>query len=285
MSIGYEVALSPLQILTLYNAVANNGKMVRPLFVKEIRKNGLPIQTFSPEVIVPSICSKATLENVRTLLEGVVERGTANGIANTMYYKIAGKTGTAMIAANNRGYAAGTKQVKYKGSFVGYFPVDHPKYSMMVVVYDPRKRYYGASVAAPVFREISDKIFASSQDVQNPPPVDTAGFSIPFANAGKEKDLEEVYTLLKIKVKSFSSPSDWAKPFVDKTAVTLLPQTIVNGTMPNVTGMGIKDALFLLEQMGLKVMVNGKGAVVRQSILPGSLIAKGSIVILDLASV
>ncbi len=285
MSIGYEVALSPLQILTLYNAVANNGKMIRPLFVKEIRKNGLPLQTFSPEIIVPSICSQATLEKVRKLLEGVVERGTGNGISNTMYYKIAGKTGTAMIAANNKGYAAGTKQVKYKGSFVGYFPVDHPKYSMMVVIHDPKKRYYGASVAAPVFREISDKIFANSQDVQNPPPVDTAGFSIPYANAGKEKDLEEVYSLLNIKVKSFNNPSDWAKPFVDKSAVTLLPQTVTNGTMPDVTGMGIKDALFLLEQMGLKVMVNGKGAVVKQSILPGSLIAKGSIVILDLASV
>lgn len=285
MSIGYEVVLSPFQILTLYNAVANNGKMVRPLFVKEIRKNGLPLQTFSPEVIIPSICSQVTLGKLKQLLEGVVERGTANGIANTMYYKIAGKTGTAMIAADNKGYGAHTKQVKYKGSFVGYFPVDHPKYSMMVVVFDPKKRYYGASVAAPVFREISDKIFASRQDVQNPPPVDTAGYSIPFANAGKANDLEEVYSLLNIKVKSFTSHSDWAKPFFDKTTVTLLPQTIIKGTMPNVTGMGIKDALFLLEQMGLKVMVNGKGAVVKQSVLPGSLIAKGSIVILDLASV
>jgi len=285
MSIGYEVALSPIQLLTLYNAVANNGKMLKPIFVKEIRKDGFPLQTFSPEVIIPSICSLATLEKARILLEGVVERGTANGISNTMYYKIAGKTGTAMIAANNKGYAAHTKEVKYKGSFVGYFPVDHPKYSMMVVVYDPKKRYYGASVAAPVFREISDKIFANSKDVQNPPPVDTAGFSIPYANAGKEKDLEEVYSLLNIKVKSFNNPSDWVKPFIDKSGVTLLPQTILNGTMPNVTGMGIKDALFLLEQMGLKVMVNGKGAVVRQSILPGTLIAKGNIVILDLASV
>jgi cell division protein FtsI (penicillin-binding protein 3) len=202
-----------------------------------------------------------------------------------MYYKIAGKTGTAMIAANNKGYGAHTKEVKYKGSFVGYFPVDHPKYSMMVVVYNPRKRYYGASVAAPVFREISDKIFANSEDVQNPPPIDTAGFSIPYANAGQEKDLEEVYSLLNIKVKSFNSTSDWAKPFVDKSTVTLLPQTVVKGTMPNVTGMGIKDALFLLEQMGLKVMVNGRGEVIRQSILPGSLIAKGTTVILDLANV
>ena len=258
--------------------------MVRPLFVKEIRKNGLTIQTFSPDVINPAIVSPLTVSKARQLLEGVVERGTANGIAGTQYYKIAGKTGTAMIAANNKGYSAGTKHVKYKGSFVGYFPTDHPKYSMMVVVYDPRKRYYGASVAAPVFREISDKIFANSQDVQNPPPVDTAGFSFPYASTGKQKDLAEICSLLDIPCNTPSTAYIWTRPQPGKLSVLLLPQILSKDKMPDVRGMGIKDALALLEQMGLKVMINGKGSVTRQSIQPGSSFQKGCTVILDLST-
>jgi cell division protein FtsI (penicillin-binding protein 3) len=286
MSIGYEVALTPLHIITLYNAVANSGKMVNPLFVKEIRKNGEVVKTFEPEIINPAICSAATIAKARILLEGVVDHGTASSLNDTRYYKIAGKTGTAMIAQNNKGYSAGTKQVRYKGSFVGYFPTDHPKYTCIVVIYNPKgKKYYGASVAAPVFREISDKIFASREDVKNPPPADTSDLVIPFAGKGYQKDLEEAYTLLNFPVKSINPASEWSAPSVDRSVVSLMPCEKGNGTMPNVTGMGIKDALFLLELRGLKVMINGKGFVTRQSIPPGSLIGKGNIVILDLSMI
>jgi cell division protein FtsI (penicillin-binding protein 3) len=284
MSIGYEVSLSPLQILTLYNSVANNGKMVRPLFVKEIRKNGVVIETFPTEVINPAICSPSTIAKARQLLEGVVERGTASAINKTLYYKIAGKTGTAMIAANNKGYSAGTKQVKYKGSFVGYFPADRPKYSMMVVIYNPRKRYYGASVAAPVFREIADKIFASRQDVQNPPPVDTVGFSFPYCFTGKKNDVEEVCSYLDIRTRSFNTAGEWVAPLPDRSVETLYPQAVSNLNMPDVRGMGIKDALAVLEKLGVRVMINGKGRVTGQSVQPGSTVSKGSIVILDMTS-
>ncbi|MGA3014704.1 MAG: penicillin-binding protein 2, partial [Bacteroidales bacterium] len=164
MAIGYEVAITPLQTLTLYNAVANNGVMVKPLFVKEIRRNGQVIQSYQPVIINPHISSQATIQKAHMLLEGVVERGTGTFLKNPLY-KVAGKTGTAQVAMNNKGYGQGTKNIKYKGSFVGYFPADHPRYSIIVVINNPSKgKYYGGAVAAPVFKEIADHIFAALHD-------------------------------------------------------------------------------------------------------------------------
>jgi len=285
MAIGYEVAITPLQLLTLYNAVANNGVMVKPLFVREIRKNGQVVQSFQPVVINPHICSAATIEKAHMLLEGVVERGTGTALKNP-HYRVAGKTGTAQVAMNNKGYGQGTKAIKYKGSFVGYFPADHPRYSIIVVINNPSKgKYYGAAVAAPVFKEIADRIFANLHDVNNPPPQDTSGHLIPSANAGVQKDLEDAYAWLNIKVKPLNPAAQWAIPVSNNSSVMLLPSNHYQGTMPDVTGMGVKDAVFLLEQMGLKVVLNGKGNVVRQSLSPGRMYLKGSIVLLDLAMV
>jgi cell division protein FtsI (penicillin-binding protein 3) len=283
MSIGYEVAITPLQTLTLYNAVANNGVMVKPLFVSEIRKNGQVVQSFEPVIINPHICSAATIEKAHMLLEGVVERGTGTSLKNP-HYKVAGKTGTAQVAMNNKGYGQGTKAVKYKGSFVGYFPADYPRYSIIVVINNPsRGKYYGGAVAAPVFKEIADRIFANLHDVNNPPPQDTTGHMIPSANAGVQRDLEDAYAWLNIKAKPLNPAAQWAIPVSSNSSVILLPSNHYQGTMPDVTGMGVKDAVFLLEQMGLKVVLNGKGNVVRQSLTPGRMYLKGSIVLLDLA--
>ncbi len=245
MSIGYEISLAPIHLITLYNAVANNGKMVKPLFVREIRRNGQIVERFSPVVINPQIVSPSTIQKARIMLEGVVEEGTGTNI-KTQHYKIAGKTGTAQIAAGNKGYRQGTKHVQYKGSFVGYFPADDPKYSCIVVIVNPRRgKYYGGSVAAPVFRKISDKLFASRPDIIIPLPRDTSLSKQPF----------------------FHNP---------------LPTTQVQGSMPDVSGMGLKDAIFLLERQGLNVLVNGKGMVIRQSIPPGTLVTKGTPVVIDL---
>ena len=283
MAIGYEVAITPLQLLTLYNAVANNGVMVKPLFVREIRKNGQVVQSFQPVVINPHICSAATIEKAHMLLEGVVERGTGTALKNP-HYRVAGKTGTAQVAMNNKGYGQGTKAIKYKGSFVGYFPADHPRYSIIVVINNPSKgKYYGAAVAVPVFKEIADRIFANLHDFNNPPPQDTSGHLIPSANAGVQKDLEDAYAWLNIKAKPLNPAAQWAIPVSNNSSVVLLPSNHYQGTMPDVTGMGVKDAVFLLEQMGLKVVLNGKGNVVRQSLSPGRMYLKGSIVLLDLA--
>jgi cell division protein FtsI (penicillin-binding protein 3) len=284
MSIGYETSLTPLQILTLYNAIANNGVMVKPLFVKEIRKNGRVEQTFPPEVINPAICSPATVAKAKTMLEGVVIRGTAAAILKDAGYKIAGKTGTAQLAQQNRGYKVGTK-AQYKGSFVGYFPADNPKYSCFVMIYKPLKgKYYGSQIAAPVFKEIADRVYANLRGVSNPPPPDTTGFLIPWAHKGNQKDLREVYNFLDVKVNQTSDAPDWVTPLVAGTLVSMQPGETAAGTMPDVTGMSAKDAVYLLEELGLKVMINGKGPVARQSLKPGDAISKGKIVILDLST-
>ena len=170
LSMGYEAELTPLKTLTMYNAVANNGRMMKPLFATELRDGGRTVETFPPEVISSAICSQATLQKVRQALEGVVARGTATNIRDTTYYKIAGKTGTARLAFGKEGYEqikGGLKYHKYQASFAGYFPADQPKYSMVVVLYsEPTtvKGIYGATWAAPVFKEIADKIYINSPE-------------------------------------------------------------------------------------------------------------------------
>jgi cell division protein FtsI (penicillin-binding protein 3) len=284
MSIGYEVALTPVQTLTLYNAVANNGKMMKPIFVKEIRKNGQVVESFQPVIINPSICSPATIAKAHQLLEGVVERGTGAFLKNP-FYKIAGKTGTAQIAQNNRGYAAGTKHVKYKGTFVGYFPAENPRYTCIIVINNPSKgKYYGGAVAGPVFKEIANRIYANLGDIAYPPPRDSLGTGIPYASSGMQKDIEEVYSLLNIPSRPLLKNATWAYPVPDTNFVSLVPQKVFKGRMPDVTGMGLKDAVFLLEENGLKVMANGKGSVVKQSIPPGIMYSPGIVVTLDLAT-
>lgn len=281
MSIGYEVAITPLQTLTLYNAVANQGKMVRPLFVREVRQNGRVIATYPPEVINPAIASPATIQKAMILLKGVVERGTASAIKNPVY-SIAGKTGTARVALNNKGYGEGSN-VRYKGSFVGFFPADDPKYSCIVVINNPSKgKYYGASIAAPVFKEIADRLYAKQQEIQTPLAPDTLNIHTPLAKAGLQNDLKIVFGSLGIPSAGVSSPDEWVRSFPDDYRENLVQQPVGNGVMPDITGMGLKDALYLLEKQGLRVIVNGKGSVVKQSIAPGTPITKGLPVVIDL---
>lgn len=264
MSIGYEISLAPIHLLTLYNAVANDGVMVKPLFVREIRKNGQLVQRFNPVVINPQIVSPWAIRQARQMLEGVVNEGTGASI-KTPHYKIAGKTGTCQIAAGNKGYRQGTKEVQYKGSFVGYFPADNPKYSCIVVIVNPRKgKYYGGAVAAPVFRELSDKLYAIRPDIMIPLPVDTISPPLPYSQTGQVKEMSQAFSILNLK------PRPDHEPYISK------------GIMPDVCGMGLKDALYLLEQQGLNVLVNGKGTVVKQSINPGSAISKGMPVVIEL---
>ncbi|MFZ4522130.1 MAG: penicillin-binding protein [Bacteroidales bacterium] len=282
MSIGYEISLAPIHLLSLYNAVANNGVMVKPLFVREIRKNGQLVQRFNPVVINPQIVSPWAIQQAKLLLEGVVTEGTGFSIKSPNY-AIAGKTGTCQIAAGNKGYRQGTKQVQYKGSFVGYFPADNPKYSLIVVIVNPRKgKYYGGAVAAPVFRELSDKLYAIRPDIMIPLPVDTISSRIPFAQSGQMKDISTTFSQLRMKAQPQNSQSIWARPETSSNNIVLAQAAVVKGTMPDVCGMGLKDALYLLEQQGLNVLVNGKGTVVKQSVAPGITIYKGMPVVIEL---
>ncbi len=282
MSIGYEISLAPIHLLTLYNAVANNGAMVKPLFVKEIRKNGQVIQRFNPVVLNPQIVSPWAVQQARLLLEGVVEEGTGASIKSP-HYRIAGKTGTCQIAAGNRGYRQGTKQVQYKGSFVGYFPADDPKYSLIVVIVNPRRgKYYGGAVAAPVFRELSDKLYAIRPDILIPLPVDSTSSPWPVTQSGQAKDLAEALTRLNMKTQQPNTHTTWAAASPSAGGMILSPEAVVKGIMPDVCDMGLKDALYLLEQQGLNVLVNGKGTVTKQSIVSGTHVYKGMPVVIEL---
>ncbi|MCX6281401.1 MAG: penicillin-binding protein [Bacteroidetes bacterium] len=279
---GYEVALAPIHLITLYNAIANNGKMVKPLFVKEILRNGQAVKKFDPVVINPQVVSPSTVQKAKIMMEGVVLHGTGTAI-NSPLYRIAGKTGTAQLAQNNRGYNQGTKNIRYKGSFVGFFPVEDPRYTMMVVIVDPKKgKYYGAAVAAPVFREISDRLYAKQEDILFPFKKDSVNSLIPYAHAGLQADLNEAYNSLGYSISKLDVRSQWTQMGADGNRVVLYPEAISRNLMPDVSGMGLKDALYLLEQMGLNVVVNGRGSVVSQSVKPGTFVSKGMPVVLDL---
>ena len=279
---GYEVALAPIHLITLYNAIANKGKMVKPLFVKEILKNGVAVKTFSPVVLNPQVVSPATVQKAFTLMEGVVLRGTGTSIASPIY-RIAGKTGTAQLAQNNRGYNQGTRNVRYKGSFCGFFPVDDPRYTMMVVIVDPKKgKYYGGAVAAPVFREISDRLYAKQDDILFPFKKDTVNSHTPLAHTGIQGDLLEAYNGLGYSVTKVDMRAVYAQAIPSENRIVLYPEAVSRNLMPDVSGMGLRDALFLLEQKGLRVEVIGRGSVVSQSVKAGTLINKGMQVVIEL---
>lgn len=273
MSVGYELKVSPLQMLTLYNAVANNGVMMKPYLVQQIQEYGKPIQQFAPTVINKKICSDKTLQSLRILLQDVVDSGTARNLKNPNY-SIAGKTGTAQIADDKHGYA--TKV--YQSSFVGYFPSDKPLYSCIVVVNSPSKGvYYGAAVAGPVFKELADKIYSTDLDVH--PPVDVFASTVassPIAKSGYQSDLLFVCNKLGIKNQS-QTENPWVMVALNENTLELEDKKITeqSGIVPDVTGMGLRDALYLLESCGLHVSVNGAGSVLSQSIQPGSRIEKG----------
>jgi cell division protein FtsI (penicillin-binding protein 3) len=249
MSMGYEVLLTPIMTLTFYNAVANGGRMVKPKFVSELRQGGEVRQRFSTEVVSTSICSHTTLEKVRRALRGVVEEGTAKNIRDERY-KIAGKTGTSRIAFEGGGYELNGSK-KHQASFVGFFPAENPVYSGIVVLYtEPTKgNFYGGNWAAPVFKQIADKIYVSHpewEEAVRPKPSDTMLADLIEANK------------------------------------TQAPPVAAGKKLPSVVGKTLKEALFLLENQGLQVVFSGSGRVVKQSLPAGTPIAKEQTVTLEL---
>jgi cell division protein FtsI (penicillin-binding protein 3) len=250
MSMGYEVLLTPVMTLTFYNAVANGGRMVKPKFVSELRQGGSVKQRFHTEVISTSICSRTTLEKVHQALCGVVEHGTAKGIHDERY-KIAGKTGTSRIAFEGGTYVEdGFK--KHQASFAGFFPAENPVYSGIVVLYTGRTKsnFYGGNWAAPVFKQIADKIYAAHpewEEVVQPKPSDTM-----------------------------------LADLIEDNMHAPVPQKLTGKTFPSVIGKTLKEALFLLENRGLNVDFSGSGHVVKQSIQAGTTIVNGQTITLEL---
>ncbi|WP_057939583.1 penicillin-binding protein [Algoriphagus resistens] len=274
ISIGYESKLNPLHTLALYNAVANGGKMMKPYIVKSISKGNIPEQQYEPEVVRKQIASEKNIKLLQGLLEGVVERGTAKNIANADY-KIAGKTGTAQKLVNGR-YTR-----NYYTSFAGYFPADHPKYSMVVVIDSPKGfAAYGGDVSAPVFKEIADKIYAldielNPDNQQEIVRAEAAGTQLPYVKAGKAEELQEIFQKLGLKA-SAANPEEWVKTVSHEASVEMNVNDTDQSFVPDVSGLPLRDALFILENKGLKVNYSGKGRVKGQSISPGSALVQNA---------
>ncbi len=281
ISIGYEVALTPLQILTFYNAVANNGRVVKPRLVKEIRNHGRVIKSFPVVILRDSIASPEALKKARTMMEGVVQNGTASSL-NKSPYKIAGKTGTAQIVNNKFGYDKSHRT--YQASFVGYFPADAPKYSCMVVVYAPGNDvFFGGAVAAPIFKEIADKVYSNHLDIHTQPSdSDTIKITSPLAKVGMQKETRKVMAALNVAVVTTDADAHIVSTTITSDGVIFSERKVVDGLVPSVKGMGAADAVFILENAGLRVNVRGRGNVVRQSLEPGKKINKGQTILLDL---
>ncbi len=285
MAHGYEVRLTPLQILAFYNAVANNGKLIRPRFVKSFCLHGTTIKTFNPDVIIPSICSMSTIRKARKMLEGVVENGTALNLRDSVL-QIAGKTGTAQIANQKFGYRNNTK-ISYQASFVGYFPANKPKYSCIVVVNVPSKDvYYGNIVAGPVFKEIAQKVYATSYEMHDEILKGSKHLNAeaPFAKNGSWQDTENSIDELGIKALEKSEKiSNWVTTSKNNDKINIYNRKVIDNMVPDVTGMGAKDAVFLLEKAGLHVLVLGYGKVKEQSISPGNKVEKGNTIIIKMS--
>ena len=279
MSMGYEVLLTPMQILALYNAVANGGKMMKPVFIEDIRSHGKVIKKGKSEVLNMHICSRETLNQIKAMLEGVVDSGTASNLANS-HYKIAGKTGTAQVSLSKEGY---TKL--YQASFVGYFPADQPKYSCIVVVNAPSKQiYYGNVVAGPIFRAITDRIYVREYEMhQDKTLLTEQTLQAPYSKSGSSDALAASFDYLNLTLQQQGDDSPWVSTRSTPEGVMSSSRLISSQLVPNVVDMGLKDAVYLLESNGLKVESNGWGTVRGQSQLPGSIIRKGTVVRLNMS--
>lgn len=303
MAYGYALEITPMHTLALFNAIANGGRMMRPHLVKEVQSYGQTVRTFGSEVINPAICSPKTVDLVKECLEGVVSDGTARLILKNPYYEVAAKTGTAQMAFNNGGYTDSKGGRNYLATMVGYFPADNPKYTCIVAIktyYGPgnRNTYYGASLSGPVFRAVADRVYAA-----NPSWHETVGVGdekiVMSANDiknGQWPATKRVMGKLSLPVKTEGDIGEWARITQSEGNVAAgntagadseggKPKELTAGTIsmeenmvPDVTGMGLKDAIYLLESKGLTVAFSGKGAVKKQSVSAGTPVKKGEVV-------
>ena len=285
MSFGYGIQVSPLHILTLYNSIANNGKMMKPYLVNNIQSNGIVTKQFQPTVMEENICKPAVVQAARTAMEGTVIDGTATRVFKGMPFAVAGKTGTAHVSDGAIKYGHGV----YQATFVGYFPADKPQYTCIVVI---RTRphaasHYGGTLAAPVFREIATKLYSMYVEKKNPSQYAATKDSSGFFYAGYANDIKNVYKTMNMPYSDSVAQNNWASVHANPESYRGQPvmkaATVRQKVMPNVRGMGLKDAIYLLENMGLKVAIRGRGKITMQSVAPGTALAKGITVILELS--
>ncbi len=281
MAFGYNVQVSPLQTLTLYNTVANAGKMMRPYLVSAIRDEGQVIRTMEPHVVDEKVFSDETLRQIRECLEGVCTEGTARKLFVNNPYKVAGKTGTALVANGNKGYA---DQI-FQSSFVGYFPAEMPQYTIAVIIVNKPHaiNHFGSSVAGPVFKEIADRLYSSYIRQGNMNVATKKTDSSAFTYTGNKQDIALISGKLKLRYSDSTARTDeWTNISGINASAVMSKKTVDTNTMPLLKGMILKDVVYLCENMGLKVMAKGKGKVAAQSILPGQMIAKGQLINIEL---
>ena len=279
MSIGYEETVTPITLLTYYNAIANDGKMVKPQFVKEIRRGNEVVKTFDTIVINEKIASDRTIKTLQSLLRGVVENGTAK-LLKDCAFPVAGKTGTAQIAQNGN-----YNKRNYTASFVGYFPADDPKYTCIVVISNPMGgKYYGASVSAPVFKEIAEKVYATELGITD----ETSNYpancdKYTKASMAYYEDVNDYCNMAGVRMVDGELSSEWVKVSSSVNGgVTIKSLDLDKNLVPDLTGMNVMDAVYLVESMGWKVQFNGRGLVESQSVKAGTKLEKGKNIILKL---
>jgi cell division protein FtsI (penicillin-binding protein 3) len=272
MAIGYEVQQTPLQTLTFYNAIANNGTMVRPQFVKEIYRGNERVKEFKPEVMIDQVCSDQTLRSLQKCLKGVMLRGTGKEI-NSANFSIAGKTGTAKILDDK----TTMDDNKYQASFVGYFPADDPIYSCIVVVSAPSQSIYGAVVSGSVFNAIANKVYASALKYHKPVNMGRPKKKeLPISQDGYAYDLAQSYRLLGIPFEQ-QQESNWVFTRSREPKVIMENRYAGRTTVPNVVGMSARDAVYLIERAGMKARIEGYGTVKTQSLKAGDPAVRGKL--------
>lgn len=276
MSIGYETQIPPMNVLTFYNAIANNGVMVRPKFVKAIARNGEILKEYPTEIMNPAICSPKTLKIIQDMLEMVVSKGLGKS-AGSKQFHVSGKTGTAQVSQGAKGYKSG--QVNYLLSFAGYFPSEAPQYSCMVAI---QKSGTPASSgwSAQVFSKIAERVYAKNLTDNLANAIDSNSVVIPNVKAGDVNKSKYILDALKIQNQpqftlAKSDKPIWGSAQVSPNAVILSHRDILRDFVPSVIGMGAKDAVYLLESKGLRVNLSGVGKVYSQSISQGTLVRKG----------
>jgi cell division protein FtsI (penicillin-binding protein 3) len=286
MAHGYEELVTPLHMLMLYNAVANNGTMMKPYLVKAVTEYGVNVRTTKPQVLVDKICSDETLKQLKECLEAVVDsaHGTGHKVLFDSAYSIAGKTGTAVTALDNRGYNKGNKI--YQASFIGYFPAQQPRYTVAVVIQNSNQSrfIYGADVSGKVFKEISDKIYArylSNKKFIAPLAPDTMKYNY----YGMKNELNAISGGLDLAITDSATGGSWRQMVLQHNqAMMNLPVSTQSAAqvMPSVIGMGLKDAVYLMENKGLRVVASGRGRVSNQSLVAGTRFSKGQTVTISL---
>ncbi|MBB3187431.1 penicillin-binding protein [Microbacter margulisiae] len=280
MSIGYEVQIPPIYTLTFYNAIANNGKMIRPFLVKAIEKKGKVVQTFSTSTIKDQICKPSTLSIIKSMLLGVVEHGTGANLQSP-YVQIAGKSGTAQISKGASGYK--TDGVEYQVSFCGYFPATDPQYTVICVIRKPKIGYAsGGLMAGAVVKEIALLVNASKITLTPNSLPSTGEDKIPMIKSGDYNDVKTVLSRMSINFLGDKNQFPWITATADSNYVTIHSMAIPQNGVPNVISMGAKDAVYLLGNAGLNVQLVGCGKVISQSLPPNSALQKGATIVLTL---